>query len=109
MSDAALCQAAREIEEGLFEADLGGGLCKKRIALPGQGKSGSSRTLVAKKHKDAIFFLAGPEKSQPGADFSDPEVAAAKIVASGLQAASNEKLDELVAAEILKEICHAAE
>ncbi len=107
VSDAALCQAAGEIEQGLFEADLGGGLCKKRVALPGQGKSGSSRTLVAKRHKDAIFFLAGREKSQPGADFSDQEVEAAKIIAAGLQAANTEKLEELVAAEILKEICHA--
>ncbi len=107
MSDAALCQAAREIELGLFEADLGGGLCKKRIALPGQGKSGSSRTLVAKRHKNAIFFLAGREKSQPGSDFSDQEVEAAKIVAAGLQAANVQKLDELLTAEILKEICHA--
>lgn len=106
VSDSALCQAAREIEQGLFEADLGGGLCKKRIALPGQGKSGSSRTLVAKKHKDAIFFLAGREKSQPGTDFSDQEVEAAKIIGSGLQVADAAKLDELVAADVLKEICH---
>jgi hypothetical protein len=47
LSEAALCQAAREIELGRFEADLGGGLCKKRIARPGAGKSGGTRTLVA--------------------------------------------------------------
>jgi len=106
VSDALLCQAAREIEQGLFEADLGGGVCKKRVAVPGQGKSGSTRTLVAKKHKDAIFFLAGREKNQPGSDFSDKEVDAAKIIASGLQAAEAQKLDELLADEILKEICN---
>lgn len=109
VSDAALCQAAREIEQGLFEADLGAGLCKKRIAMPGQGKSGSSRTLVAKKHKEAIFFLAGREKRESGTDFSDQEVEAAKIIATGLQAASAQKLAELVAAEILKEICNDAQ
>ena len=107
IGDAALCKAAREIEQGLFEADLGGGLCKKRIALPGQGKSGSARTLVAKKHKDAVFFLAGREKSQPGSDFSDQEIEAAKIIASGLQAADVQKLNQLVVADILKEICNA--
>ncbi|MDP2452231.1 MAG: type II toxin-antitoxin system RelE/ParE family toxin [Polaromonas sp.] len=106
VSDQLLCQAASEIEQGLFEADLGGGVCKKRVAVPGRGKSGSTRTLVAKKHKDAIFFLAGREKSQPGSDFSDKEVEATKIIASGLQAADAEKLDELLAAEILKEICN---
>ena len=48
ISDSLLCEVAREIEQGIFEADLGGGLCKKRVALPGQGKSGSTRSLVAK-------------------------------------------------------------
>ena len=107
VGDSLLCQAAREIEQGLFEADLGGGLCKKRVALPGQGKSGSARTLVAKKHKGAIIYLAGREKSTPGSDFSDKEVEAAKIIARALENASVEKLDELIASEILKEICHA--
>jgi hypothetical protein len=106
LRDSVLCKAASEIEQGLFEADLGGGLCKKRIALPGQGKSGSSRTLVAKKHLDAIFFLAGREKSDPGTDFSEKEVEAGKIIASGLQAADALKLDELLTAGILKEICN---
>ncbi|QTN29861.1 type II toxin-antitoxin system RelE/ParE family toxin [Rhodoferax sp. AJA081-3] len=106
LCDSTLCQAAREIEQGLFEADLGGGLCKKRVALPGRGKSGSLRTLVAKKHKDAIFFLVGREKSKPGSDFSDQEVDAAKIIGAGLQAADATKLDELVAADVLKEICN---
>ncbi len=106
VSDTLLCQAAREIEQGLYEADLGGGVCKKRVAIAGQGKSGSTRTLVAKKHKDAIYFLAGREKSTPGSDFSDKEVSAAKIIAQALENANAAKLDELVAHEILKEICH---
>jgi hypothetical protein len=106
VADKLLCQAAREIEQGLFEADLGGGLCKKRVVLPGQGKSGSARTLVAKKHKGAIFFLAGREKSTPGSDFSDKEVEAAKIIARALENANAEKLNELISSEILKEICH---
>ena len=105
LTDVLLCQAAREIEQGLFEADLGGGVCKKRVPIPGQWKSGSTRTLVAKKHKDAIFFLAGREKNSPCTDFSDKEVDAAKIIANALANANNQKLDELVATEILKEIC----
>jgi len=52
--DKVLCAAAREIEQGLFEAELGQGICKKRIAIPGQGKSSSSRTLVAKRHPLAM-------------------------------------------------------
>jgi hypothetical protein len=30
LSDSMLCQAVREIREGLYEADLGGSLLKKR-------------------------------------------------------------------------------
>jgi hypothetical protein len=37
------------MEQGLIDADLGGGLFKKRIALPGRGKSGGARTLIATK------------------------------------------------------------
>ena len=106
LTDSQLCLAAAEIEQGLFEADLGGGLCKKRIAMPGQGKSGSVRTLVAKKLKGRVFFLAGREKSQPGADFSDKEVDAVKVVGAALQMANELTLNELLDAGILKEICN---
>ncbi len=85
LSDTSLCIAAREIEQGIYEADLGGGVCKKRVPIPGQGKSGSTRTLVAKKHKNAIYFLTGREKSAAGSDFSDKEVSAAKLIAHALE------------------------
>jgi hypothetical protein len=106
VSDELLCQAAREIEQGQYEADLGGGVCKKRVAVLGQGKSGSTRTLVAKKHNAAIFFLAGREKNAPGSDFSAKEVEAAKIIGHALESANIKKLDDLVATEVLKEICN---
>ncbi len=38
LADAQLCDAAREIERGHYEADLGAGLCKKRIAVAERGK-----------------------------------------------------------------------
>src|SRR5688500_15335116 len=106
LTDLQLCNAAREVLAGRFEADLGGGVCKKRIAVDGQGKSGATRTLIAKKHQGAIFFLAGREKSDPGSDFSDQQVEAAKVIAKGLEAASDSKLDELLAAGTIKEICN---
>jgi hypothetical protein len=42
-----LCAAVSEMKAGLYEADLGGGLLKKRVARPGQGKRGGFRILVA--------------------------------------------------------------
>jgi hypothetical protein len=38
ISDAALCRAVRDGEQGLVAADLGGGVIKQRIARLGQGK-----------------------------------------------------------------------
>ena len=105
MSDKALCTAAREIEQGVFEADLGGGVCKKRVAIAGQGKSGSVRTLVAKKHGQAIFFLVGRGKSEPGTDFSDKVVETAKLLAKGLEGVSTDKTTEMLDAGTIEEIC----
>ena len=45
--------------EGLYEADLGGGLVKKRVARTGQGKSGGFRTLVATNRGDRWIFVFG--------------------------------------------------
>lgn len=109
IGDVLLCAAAREIEAGIYEADLGHGLCKKRIAPPGQGKSGAMRTLVAKQHPEAIIFLVGREKSAPGSDFSDAVVEAAKVLADGLQALDLEKLTQMARDGLLKEICNAPE
>lgn len=105
LTDALLCVAAREIEQGVYEADLGQGVCKKRIAIQGRGKSGSTRTLVAKQHAAAIIFLVGREKSDPGPDFPEVVVEAAKAIADGLQRQSIDKLDQLVVDGKLKEIC----
>jgi hypothetical protein len=77
LSDSMLCQAVREIREGLYEADLGGSLLKKRIARPGQGKSGGFRTIVATREGDRCFFLYGFAKSER-TSMDDDEVAALK-------------------------------
>jgi hypothetical protein len=109
LSDEQLCAAAVEIQRGMYEADLGAGLCKKRIALPGQGKSGATRTLVAKEGMHGLFFIAGRQKSDPGTDFSDANVAQAQLIGEALQKASAKKLDMLVEEGVLKEICHGCQ
>ena len=104
VSSSLLCVAAREIELGYYEADLGGGVCKKRIPILGQGKSGSIRTIVAKKNRDAIIFMVGREKSDPGSDFTNKEQAAAIILAKTFEKADRYKLQDLVDVGILKEL-----
>ena len=106
LSDEQLCAAAQEILNGQYEADLGAGLCKKRIAVTGQGKSGATRTLVAKEGVNGMFFIAGRQKSDPGTDFSDANVGQAQVIGEAFQKATATQLEALVEAGVLKEICH---
>ncbi len=64
LSDELLLNAVAEMERGLIDADLGGGVLKKRIALPNRGKSGSVHTLIATNKNDRWFFVLGFEKNQ---------------------------------------------
>lgn len=64
VDDGMLCQAAAEIAEGLWDANLGGSLFKKRVARKGQGKSGGFRTVVAVKAQDRAIFLYGFAKNE---------------------------------------------
>ena len=47
LDDQTLMIAIGEMVNGLVDVDLGGNLYKKRIALPGRGKRGSARTIIA--------------------------------------------------------------
>jgi hypothetical protein len=64
IEDSTLCDAVREIAGGLFDADLGGGLIKKRVARPGKGKSGGFRTLLATNQGDLWIFVYGFAKNE---------------------------------------------
>ena len=107
--DCLLCLAARDIEAGRFEADLGHGLCKKRIAVAGRGKRGGLRALVAKRHAGAVFFVAGREKNEPGFDFSDEAIDVALAIAVQLQGMSLADLAASILDGRLKEICNGNE
>jgi hypothetical protein len=75
--DSMLCDAVREIRRGLYEADLGGNLLKKRIARPGQGKRGGFRTVVATRDGARCFFIYGFAKNERS-NMEDEEEAALK-------------------------------
>ena len=81
--DASLCKAVSEMAAGLYDADLGGGLFKKRIARPGQGKSGGYRTLVATNRGSSWFFVYGFAKNERS-NVDKTEEAALKQLGSAL-------------------------
>ncbi len=64
ITDEILKQAIVELEQGLFEANLGGGLYKKRIARKGQGKRVGYRTLIAFRQKNKAIFVYGFAKKE---------------------------------------------
>jgi hypothetical protein len=105
LTDKALCLAVAEMVQGLIDVDLGAGVVKKRIALPGRGKSGGARTLLATNKGSRWFFLFGFEKNER-ANVADDELAALQDLAGELLTRTNDDLDTAVADGILLEICH---
>ena len=92
----ALCAAVREMTDGLYEADLGGGLLKKRIARAGQGKSGGFRTLVATNKGSRWIFVYGfPKNARSNIDKDEGEALKAlaahllSLTATGLRTAQS--------------------
>ena len=105
LTDQALCAAVLEMERGLIDADLGGGVVKKRVALPGRGKSGGARMLVATNKGNRWFFVFGFEKNDR-ANVRGKEVEALQAIAADLLKLSSTQLDAHVEGEALQEICH---
>ena len=66
LTDVHICQAVSEMNKGLIDANLGAGLFKKRIAIPGQGKRGSWRTLLGFQAGRKAFFLYLFSKNSQG-------------------------------------------
>ena len=60
--DKVLMAAAEEVMQGIWEADLGSGVIKKRLPLQ-QGKSGGARTIIFFKSANHVFFYDGWSKS----------------------------------------------
>ena len=56
--------ALTEVQDGNFEASLGGHIYKKRIKFKGQGKSGSGRTIICYKKGNRAIFIHGFTKNQ---------------------------------------------
>ena len=105
LTDQALCQAVTEMSQGLIDADLGGGVVKKRVGLAGRGKRGGIRTLIATNKGSRWFFVYGFEKNDR-ANITDDELQALQDIAEQLLARQGRQLDEAVEDGSLKEICH---
>lgn len=105
LTDTALCHAVEEMSQGLIDADLGGGVVKKRVGLAGRGKRGGARTLVATNKGNRWFFVFGFEKNER-ANIADDELEALQDIAVDLLARTDSQLDKAVVDGSLQEICN---
>jgi hypothetical protein len=108
ISNTKLSDAVLEIEMGLYEADLGGGLFKKRVARPGEGKSGGHRTAVAYREGMRSVFLHGFPKNNKG-NLSDLELKELKKVAKSFLQFSDADMAKALNEGEIREVNYAEE
>jgi hypothetical protein len=90
-----LSDVLNEVENGIYEADLGGNVIKKRIRFKGKGKSGSGRTIICYNFTDRAFFVHGFAKNEK-ANLSSKELHAFKELGKVLFSISDEKLKKAI-------------
>ena len=95
LTDGALCVAVAEMAHGLIDADLGGGVVKKRVGLAGRGKRSGARTLVATNRGDRWFFVYGFAKNDR-ANIADDELEVLQGIAEQLLVLTDLQLDAAV-------------
>lgn len=103
LDDAALLAAVEEMEGGLIDAELGGHVVKKRVALSGRGKRCGARTLVVYQQADKAFFVYGFAKNER-ANISAKELKALKLLATVLLGYNRPALVKAVKAGELIEV-----
>ena len=108
LDDKALVRAVMDIERGLVDADMGGGLVKQRIARSGGGKSGGFRTLLAYRVGKKAVFLFGFTKSDM-ANISAEDARDLKDFGALLLALRDEDIDVMIENNELREISYGEE
>lgn len=106
IDDVRLCTAAREVIAGIFEANFGGGVFKKRIPLS-QGKSGGARAVVAFKINNHLFFVNGYAKSsvkQVGREIPESDLLIYKQVAKEMFNLTPEQASQAIRMGKMREV-----
>jgi hypothetical protein len=94
LGDDGLWESVDRAEQGIVDADLGGGLIKQRVARPGQGRSGGFRTIIAYRRGARAIFLHLFAKSRQ-ANLSAVELEIYQELATTLDALTDEQLNAL--------------
>lgn len=87
--------AVEEMGNGVYEANLGGFLYKKRVALGNKGKSGGARVIIAFRREDKAIFVYGFSKNQK-ANITSKELEALKKLSKIYLAYSEKRIEALL-------------
>ena len=97
MTAKTLLEAAPDVADGNFDADLGGGVFKQRVARKGGGKSGGFRTLLLFRAGRHTFFVDGFAKNERE-NIGPKEVKGLKLLADEMLSFSLGQIRKAVAA-----------
>lgn len=103
LGSAELLDAAKAVASGRWDADLGGGVFKQRIAREGGGKSGGYRTIILFKVGGHSFFVHGFAKNEK-ANVTPRELKALKALAATFLGLDAEALEKASAAGEIAEV-----
>ena len=103
IDDTDLREAVNRAENGLIDADLGGGVIKQRIARKGQGKSGGYRSLILFKHSDRAFIVFAIAKNDRE-NITQQELADLRTLAALTLNCSDTELQQLIKTLSLTEL-----
>ena len=108
LTDKVLCDVVLEMMHGLIDADIGGGIIKKRIGMAGRGKRVGARTVLATNKNDRWFFVFGFQKNVRS-KINTEEKEALQLLADDLLSMSIIALESACQNAELQEICHENE
>ena len=91
ITDSELREMVNQLEAEQFDADLGGGVYKIRVARSGEGKANGYRVIVYFRNKFRIFFVYGFAKSNRS-NIDEGELKAFKVDAKDQFALTDDQI-----------------
>ena len=108
ITDNELKEVVKQLENGQFYADLGGGVYKMELARKGEGKHGGYRSIVIFKSEFRSFFVYGFPKSKKD-NISDKALKSYKQEAKDNFTMTDELINEWLKRQTLIEILQEEE
>ena len=98
-----LSNSINELNNGLFDANLGGNLFKKRIPIIGKGKRKSARTIICYKKEQRAIFFDGFKKNEKD-NLELDELKALKELCRIMSSLTDNDIKQAIAKKVLLEV-----